>query len=516
MACPNDCSGHGLCRLLAEIDTAVPYPAAAWDSDHIQACVCDAGFFGNDCSQRSCPTGDDPLTLCSTDVKGMVQEVKVELGSVLNHPVPLLPGASVLQTNEGMDLFGVTGSADFNTVVELPQYAQLRVGATDSSGQVFYSPTSARSVFSMDPAAQALIDPSAVTTSDLGSMSLEVALETIADQTVYQVEVHSKLVDPVGTGNVLAKRYVVEYVPNELSSSNFGVQGLLVCDSGYGCANSGCSPQVAMPFLVRYAAKNGERSDFDSSSGFSAAGVTYFTGQFNSDASFVGSPSSVIPVPPGFMRLDASSSPRLPLGSTVDQGLTASSNNRYDIRVVVAVQDPNDPTTSDSATDVYWTKVIYGNTAITTDTYEYDLDACSTNGVLSACAGPWSASSPASNYIVGTLLGFTYRGFIPSGLVAAIPDAPGVVLNFPSTNMVYNDLQMRFFEILIKLPSCTVTPLLTGAEFLDALGMPIAPVDKDVENIECSNRGQCNRDSGLCECFTGFYGAACSKQTTMV
>jgi hypothetical protein len=33
-----------------------------WDSDKHQMCVCDPGFEGIDCSQRSCPRGDDPLT----------------------------------------------------------------------------------------------------------------------------------------------------------------------------------------------------------------------------------------------------------------------------------------------------------------------------------------------------------------------------------------------------------------------------------------------------------------------
>ncbi|KAH9187063.1 hypothetical protein AeNC1_010962 [Aphanomyces euteiches] len=33
-----------------------------WDADKILGCQCDYGFSGYDCSQRSCPVGDDPLT----------------------------------------------------------------------------------------------------------------------------------------------------------------------------------------------------------------------------------------------------------------------------------------------------------------------------------------------------------------------------------------------------------------------------------------------------------------------
>lgn len=93
--CPNDCSGHGLCYTLREIAEGGPVDmmqpegfqrgrnfrlqkfdfgeeftegvSAAfnyefWDADKNQACVCEKGFFGIDCSMRDCPRGADPLT----------------------------------------------------------------------------------------------------------------------------------------------------------------------------------------------------------------------------------------------------------------------------------------------------------------------------------------------------------------------------------------------------------------------------------------------------------------------
>jgi len=50
-----------------------------WDADKHQTCVCDPGYTGNDCSQRVCPMGDDPLTTdnsmcgnlpCTNEVQG--------------------------------------------------------------------------------------------------------------------------------------------------------------------------------------------------------------------------------------------------------------------------------------------------------------------------------------------------------------------------------------------------------------------------------------------------------------
>lgn len=80
--CPNDCSGHGLCRTVAEIASGAlnkrfvgslggvntysgsrsPFEYRLWDAEKHTACICDAGYTGVDCSLRQCPTGADPLS----------------------------------------------------------------------------------------------------------------------------------------------------------------------------------------------------------------------------------------------------------------------------------------------------------------------------------------------------------------------------------------------------------------------------------------------------------------------
>lgn len=61
-SCPNECSGHGVCkniRQIAEDDASNFYEL--WDKYATLGCVCDAGYYGADCSARRCKYGVDPL-----------------------------------------------------------------------------------------------------------------------------------------------------------------------------------------------------------------------------------------------------------------------------------------------------------------------------------------------------------------------------------------------------------------------------------------------------------------------
>lgn len=74
MLCPGitnngPCNGNGVCLSMSNYaQTKDPGTGAVyvydsiWDADEIYGCVCDPGYYGPDCSQRYCPTGDDPLT----------------------------------------------------------------------------------------------------------------------------------------------------------------------------------------------------------------------------------------------------------------------------------------------------------------------------------------------------------------------------------------------------------------------------------------------------------------------
>ena len=77
LACPSGCSGHGVCTSLRSLarhsygphweKAPMSAPYTVWDGEKIFGCHCDKGFAGYDCSERICPSGDDPLTVGQVD-----------------------------------------------------------------------------------------------------------------------------------------------------------------------------------------------------------------------------------------------------------------------------------------------------------------------------------------------------------------------------------------------------------------------------------------------------------------
>ena len=54
-----------------------PVDYTNWEADKLQSCLCDDGWQGYDCSQRSCPKGKDPTipTDLSRSLSGRAHEV---------------------------------------------------------------------------------------------------------------------------------------------------------------------------------------------------------------------------------------------------------------------------------------------------------------------------------------------------------------------------------------------------------------------------------------------------------
>lgn len=104
MSCPGSpisCTGHGTCltmkqqgqyrtingELAATSYGATPNNPLTWDAERVMGCFCDDGYGGYDCSEMTCPTGDDSETEFQTDE---IQSIKCELPSTVNYALSTL------------------------------------------------------------------------------------------------------------------------------------------------------------------------------------------------------------------------------------------------------------------------------------------------------------------------------------------------------------------------------------------------------------------------------------------
>lgn len=516
MACPNNCSGNGFCKSLKDLNTTVPYGVDNWDADRIMGCQCDAGYFGADCSQRFCPTGDDPLTLCTSNIRNHVQEVKFILGSETKYdfktPVTtadqltmLGSGPSAYAINdEEMDIFGTSATSSSSSVVQYTKF-QMRVSYVDPFGARY-------------PASPAnwVLSPDAEDARD----SLEVALETLPDNKVKDVGVTTNWNSITGAAGVFQRRYLVTFKADTINSVNVGLQRSLVVDSGYACPNAGCSPKIKMPFLYRYASTGADMAIDATVNSITAdpnavtnPTIMFLTGAMNGASIAAGSGGGDRFSKGYIVRLHPDSQPQMPPGIAIDMGVAPAFKRRYDMRILVAVVDP-DVDGSNTANDIYYTRVIVGHDNIMSDSERVGFST--DNGVWGK--KPDGTPKPFK----ASLNGFTYQGKIPADNNAyqkvQVAGAPGVYLTFPGIDIVTTNNNVRFYEILIKLPHAMVTPVSSANQILEigSTTTYVKPVDINVENMECAGRGTCDRSSGTCACYTGYYGNACHQQSAVV
>uniref|UniRef100_A0A7S2RYU0 EGF-like domain-containing protein n=1 Tax=Rhizochromulina marina TaxID=1034831 RepID=A0A7S2RYU0_9STRA len=157
MSCPLvdgvPCGGRGQCLSLRQAGSswdgqALTRPNAPytdpWDADKIFGCVCDMGFTGYDCSERQCPSGDDPLTtgqqneklqlVCSADggsftlsFRGYTTEpIPYDAGyGIMERHLEDLPSVGDVQVTMTSYANGACGSGNTITIEFLSEFGAL-------------------------------------------------------------------------------------------------------------------------------------------------------------------------------------------------------------------------------------------------------------------------------------------------------------------------------------------------------------------------------------------------------
>jgi len=461
--CPNDCSGHGKCRLVSELPDAnqaqsevfdltanhnIPtvgsaYPYTGWDGDKIQACVCDGEFFGPDCSLRRCPRGDDPLTVC-----------------------PELTGASPRQVQTLVIASTPASGANALTTVATEVDGDLVLHFTDNHGEVW---TTGR-----------IADPFDDGTGVAGAAAIENALKALPNYKIPAVDV-TFVADAAA-----AITFEVTF-NNERTSGN---QQLLSCDPlPLGCVTAGCSPMYRQPANFRLSTYQ-----------VTATYTEWADGDESEDPAGGdgGGANPVVATPIGWIWTAGASTANnfITSDSILDNSASGLNADQANVRVVVYRRDAATAAVAAGTTSDYyvyyfvlWDKTMTAITDVASDCGTWTNPYCAPTVV------PTGFTTPGGDFTNGaTGVGYNH-----------VPIGYGLYVDLGNYNAGLSDNgidSMTVFDFTVATVHCEITETQRADEMF--------------EDLECSGRGTCDHSTGTCSCFEGHYGDHCSLQTILV
>lgn len=477
LECPNDCSGHGVCRMLQDLPNFVQDSTLSWDETSLQTCVCDGGWFGSDCSLRKCPFGDDPVTVCERDdTVEMVQQIKFSFA---------------VDETESSTVAGIVND-------------EFSLSFEDYLGQNF----STRRIEG------AWGDQNAATTGSFAGSTLvalsgtdgdaarrvEAALESLPNFAMRDVTVSHEGIsntDSNAQNTVLTNAYKVTFHHLKDQQNLFGRQKLLSCSWPNVCATAGCQPRerqsyMASVYEMHYADGGAVATLQLSRVNPSALKATLSDDATTATDSWVAvHEDSVLSCPTGASCTPVVNQPSAGLWIIAKDTDTAAAGEHHEIWI--ATMGSGDISGTDAG-------AAYGMGL---------FDTASDNELTAASY----LRKPHVDNIDDATYPYQYAGKLTSANKDKfdITDfIPNTYLKFASVTAADRHLGAAVFY----LPgSCEVTDQ-TPNMVNSVAGIGFDNVD--IENIECSGRGECDRGAGTCECYEGYTGNACEMQTTVV
>lgn len=511
--CPNDCSGHGVCRsvsqLLNDYNTLNGASRAynLWDKDMARTCKCDPGFTGPDCSEKLCPYGDDPLT-----TNYQINEVQwVEVRSEL-----------------------ATGSVT----------AALG-GTTTFSYRDHYG-----EVWTTDPISVMHYD--ATTTADQMATDLENALEGLPNDVFKDVSVTAGFCE-----TVLPNKFAQFDANSATDKYNAGTNptGFLRCPASSATYSQGHLVVDASDQTVYINGYEGSIATYEGT----AVGSSVEAGGTDATCNLIVHPECVR------FRIEFLSNPgdleqiTADISEVTINGKTNHQNGNTDIKTSTTdqLQLVTDSTasfgytltsgvvlssTDDQGTINTVTKTIsFGTASSNAHTFPVGVKIdlyCTTNSVK-AYLGRYTVATTSTG---GSSVTVTETIIAPNGDCATAGDGTteiNLVTHYIDTNIDFSNEALVGYAVNFDtfmgsslytdtiVESTSYPAAGTGYIFLEgtssigqtvnaATGVKlIAYGVGSKENVECGDRGLCDREAGDCKCFTGYTGDSCSLQNSL-
>lgn len=509
--CPSvtaeECSGHGTCETIAELAALASSSYSLWDKDMQRSCLCDPGYTGIACNQRLCPYGDDVLT------KNQITETQwVEVGV----------------------------SKDQNTVAAFD--GQLRFQYTDYYGEVWttswfntaaYDGTNGATLASDAQAALAGL-PNNILNDPTNSANVAVSAGWCGTMVMGDLDLSSAY-PATETGVSYAEMRCEGSTPTKVcKTEDEGTNWYLANTASDACdintASTVCFTSTSTIYnCVEY------RIDFQDIPGnlnlltADTSGLTV-SSKNNYQDSTIAPTSSVSNTKALFGK------------SVIDNSLTATGYLVGDKQTVTCASHATDTSVSGKTLTCAATTLTHGDTSPSAyyddDFYNFGAGElvhleCGTKSV-----GYFTVASTPNQYDI------TFQENIPSvcdGTTVAIKvsqKSETIVIHSDVTSVVSVGDHLQFASGTVHPTVIAVGTAITDSQSQTATRIQLsfqgAIVEHTIadtalfttetpklngqgttESNECSDRGLCNRETGICECFAQYTGDACELQDAL-
>jgi len=571
-ACPNSCSGHGTCEYISEIatDSTVQYNSYAdraydlWDAKKSRFCKCDAYWSGTDCSQRMCPKGNDPLTtMSSDDLGGNTPEVQ-EVQTVTIRPQLLknnfgayiaLGGDFTLTYTDAYNQEWTTRPIRVTTVIqETTGESEIAVATatTMTDTQRRFNMFEPYDVIEVEGLKHPTINgkPTTQTITDISCTDIQetactitvspgfAAVETASAGNDIKITLVNSDTGEIGVkrmlqelpGQVVPSITVDETIGRDYNTfkitfsdaANSGDQHALKCRAA-ACDSDGCQPRKkAIKGLFRYEVSATLGNDpATTTSDVTGTGMS----NFRTTAQGGGNVEIIAANDKG--------------GSTAAPDTVASGSITWNTATLVVPGKSGTAANLKGGGSAQNQPQDLGSSTL--KLYQiHDFDADSVGHKTGGIAGDWS--NPLG--VVTTTAGggsTTFETLQSSTTVAGphiktshTPFTTGAFTNFVAGDRIWISCTgTSSFSGYYKIVSISGSILAldrsiptigsygsgavcTAKKIVDTVCEVEETVKGTSENAECSNRGNCDTQTGLCACFAGYTGEDCSVQTVLV